>query len=311
MSRRLIVAVIASAAFAASAVAGAGMLDRQRLAACAASEGSVVSFSPSAGHACPGSIAFGLPFYQGETVHSGNPGQLTFHTYHLDRCIEFRDTYGSADILYPKTGIAIRHLRGKTWCRRLPTDKYSQLLTPGAVLKTTGTIFGIDSNKSGSVIKVTDGSISALSLATRTTITIKAGFQALVPLTGPPHAPTALKPDDADQEGDLFLRLSIISMGTAQPTAYLKQQRQTSLVVVGQDPAALKTEMPFLRGTKLQTLTAGQVATDPRIVLERAHEIQARTVLVVGEFSTVTPTLKTLAATIQSRLALIYAANDI
>src|SRR5262245_1507383 len=81
---------------------------------CATKEGDVLGYNPSAGHGCAAPIIVGADLFRNEREHAGNPGQLVFTTLHLNKCIEFADTSGSADILMPTPGVAIKHLNGKT-----------------------------------------------------------------------------------------------------------------------------------------------------------------------------------------------------
>jgi hypothetical protein len=95
-------------------------------------------------------------------------------------------------------------------------------------------------------------------------------------------------------------------MGTAQPAAFLQQFGQTSIVLVGSGDSALTGEQHFLPGVKTQPLTADEVIANPDLVLERAREASAQTVLVVGDFNAVEPALKTIAASITPTMTLLY-----
>ncbi len=306
-SFRILAAVSVAGALAATGIGAAFLLASNETNACSLNEGTVLAYLPTSGHSCPGLLTFSLPLYRRETVDSVNPGQLTFHTNHLSKCIEFRDTNGSADVLYPRAGIAIRHIRGKTWCLHLRGDGSKTLLTPGAIIRATGTIFGIDSKPRGSLIKVTRGKVRARSMATRQTITIRAGYQALIPTKGQPQRPRRLQLDTQDQEGAFFLRYNILSMGPAQPIEYLKANGEDKAVVVAQDTAQAQAQARELRGAKVQTLTAAQVIADPQIAFTKARQIGAHTIVVAGDFNSLKPTLTLIATGLPSDIALLFA----
>jgi hypothetical protein len=302
-----ILLVLTAAALLATGVAAAAPVHSRKLAACATNEGLVLAYLPMAGRSCSGGVSFHAHLKRGETTSSGNPGQFTFSTQHLDRCIEFRDTHGSSDILLPSNGVAIQHLSGKTWCRHLETDRFNKLRAVGAVINTGGTILGIDSTKKGSLVKVTDGSITAVSTATGKRVTMGAGQQVFIPANGPPQDPQSFNLDDQDKEAAFLLQFNVLSMGLKQPAEYLKAQQERTIVVIAQDSAAAKVQTTALRGVKLLTLSAAKVNADPKVALAAAQKVGARTIVVTGVFTALQPTLENLAGVLPPEIALLFA----
>jgi hypothetical protein len=306
--RRIRLGATAAALLIAAGLAIASPIAARHATACTTSEGQILAYVPTAGHSCTGTVIVGLTVFRTETVRSGNPGQLTFQTQHLNRCIEFRDTKGSADVLYPSFDIAIRHLRGKTWCRKRPGDAGKTLLAPGAVIHISGTVFGIDSTDQQSLIRVTVGSVTATSTATGQRVRIPAGFQALFPTAGPPEKPRRLSLDADDKQGSFFLSYDVLPIGRAQAAEYLKNHHESAAVIVGEDAKAGKLQAAALPRIRTRVVTAAQAAANPKLVIARARQIRAHTIIAAGTFAALEATLKALATTAPPDITILYVA---
>jgi hypothetical protein len=210
-------------------------------------------------------------------------------------------------VILPAVGIALRHLKGKTWCRHLDTDPYRTLTAVGSVIHMTGTILGIDSSPKGSLIKVSDGTVIAISTTSRQRITVRAGFQILIPTSGQLAQPSRLGLDSEDRQAAFFLRLDILPMGPTQPAEYLKQRRERRVLLVGQNPSIVKTESSNLKPAKVTVLTPDQVSSDSTLILSRIRQSGAHTVVVVGDFDPLQQILKSIATRLPPRIALLFA----
>jgi hypothetical protein len=274
---------------------------------CARVEGAVLTHDPSAGRSCRRLVNDGADLYRVEQLHTGTPGSLSFHTNHLYRCIEFADTTGSADVLLPGPGIAVKHVRGKTWCRHLASDPYRMLTAPGVVIRTSGTTFGIDSNGTGSTIKVAEGRVIAISRKTKRKVLVPAGYQVRVPKSGPPKRRRRLRPDGQDQQAMLFLTLGALPSGPAQVLGYLRANGQTSVVIVAEDSASAKNEAKKLPGITTALVTGAEVESDPSTPAGRADKIGAQTAVFVGAFEKMSPLLRLVSGHSPSDFVLVFA----
>jgi hypothetical protein len=278
------------AALVIAGVASAKVLNSAGTPACSTNEGQIEAYDPSVGRSCPQKVGVGQELDVSETVQTFN-GQLTFTTEHINRCIEWPAVNGSADVLRPEAGIAIKHLYGKTWCRHLASDHYKHLKAPGATLTLNGTIVGIDSTTQGSLVKVAEGTVTALSRASQKSVVVPAGFQLFVPVVGPPQALTRLVPDEQDIQAVGLLTSNAIPIGSAQVRERLTSGAEKAVVVVGQDAAAVQGEIDALKGMTVSALDAEQAQTTPKLILSQAKTIGARTVVVTGSFSVMQPIL--------------------
>ncbi|HZQ80859.1 MAG TPA: hypothetical protein VFB25_02660 [Gaiellaceae bacterium] len=312
MNPRRLFATLAVAVTVAAVAAGAGGSAAKRGLSCTVQEGTVVAYSPSARHSCAAGISAGAVLRRTETVQTGYPGQLTFHTNHLMRCIELNSApKGTADVIMPSKSIALQHVRGTTWCLHGPTDPAVTLTAPGATIVLGGTLFGVQTDATGSTVQVADGSATVRSTATRSSVTVGAGFQALIPPTGKPSAPVPLQLAETAQQAVFFLQFNVVPMGVAQPLAFVKQQKEKSAVVVASDGVALKTEAPFLNGLETRTFSAEQAQADPGAVLKGATALKTRVILAVGDFEALEPALTALSAAITTPMTLAYAAKPV
>jgi hypothetical protein len=303
---RILSAVLAAAALAAVA-ANTGSTPLAKRAACTAQEGRVEGWLTRAGHSCPGAIAVYLALFKTETVRTGNPGQLTFHTSHIYRCIELSGTAGSADVILPTPAIALRHVRGRTWCHRRRGDAGKTLTAVGAVIHTSGTIFGIDSTPKGSLIKASEGSVVVVATASRQRLTLRAGRQAAIPTNGQLAFSRPLDLDPLDKQAVFFLHNNILSMGPTQPAEYLKARRETKVVLIAENASIAKSERARLPGVRVTTLTAAQANSDPGALTARVSATGAGTVLVAGDFDHLQPTLHNVVAALPPEIAILFA----
>lgn len=302
-------APLAACALTFVALGGASTGGAQQSRGCRTVEGDVMSYSPIASGSCPGPIAVGQSIYRNEKISSGTSGGVTFETKHIYRCVQLADPHGTADRLYPKAGIALKHLRGTTWCDHHASDPSNTLTVPGATIQLQGTIIGIHTNQHGSVIKVAIGKARVTTTLTRQTITIGPNSQAFIaakqPLP-PRRQPLTLTPQE--QQLVFSLESGVIAMGDlSQPGSYLKLKKQTRAVVVGQDAATAQAETTALKndGVRSLAMTFAQVSNNPKTVLAYANKIMATTVIVIGDPIATPPIVKAIASVLPSTFTLL------
>jgi hypothetical protein len=249
----------------------------------------------------------GVSLHQAERV-STTTGKLTFRTTYLNQCTQFRPLKGKTeDIIQPSSTIALRHVSGKTWCRHRATDREASVGAPGAVIRITGTIFGIDADSTGTTVKLTDGSAVVQAIAARQTVKLAAGQQVFIPRTGTPQTGPA-QLDAQDTEGDFFMRFGVIPGALPQLAGFLKVARQPSVVVVAQDGPTAKIAQSKLHAFHPDVLLLSQVTDDPaKIVQEHASKLGVRTVAVAGDFAAVQQALQQIAA--GTKLQVVFLSN--
>jgi hypothetical protein len=273
-----------------------------RSAACATKAGQVLSYLPSAARLCVAAVFDNDSLYATETIKTGSPvGGFTFTTTGLYQCHE---SPGARDTVRPSPSVALKHLQGTTWCKRKPHSKKQFLTTKGAKIKTTGTIFGIQSGKR-SVIKVSKGRLQVIPTATKRPITLRAGRQLSVSAKGVPGKPRRFAPTRQDRFAVFLLRSGDLESGTKQVAEYLRVHDQSRVVVVFQDDAA-RREVTTGLNANAATIDAAQARKDPATVRQQVESLNAMTVAVAGSFSAMQPVLKAVRASVPSSVALLF-----
>jgi hypothetical protein len=230
--------------------------------------------------------------YAGETLQSNGVGNFTFKTGHLQECIEFAAPRGTGDVLRPRPGIALKHLRGTTWCKHDKSDKTRRTLrTPGAIIRLHGTTFGLQSNGKNSIIKVTGGSLTAISTSSGRFVTISGGQQASFPANGSPSAPQKLKPTATDEKAIALLSVGAAPMGIAEISQGLQTQGTQACILVAIDSATINTVGPELtkESIRFHALLASQVQSST--INSFATKLKTQTVVVAAPAADARPAL--------------------
>jgi hypothetical protein len=232
---------------------------------CSSKVGTVLGYDPAASHSCSGQTLVAQPLYAGEKLQSSGTGNFTFQTGHLPECIQFAAPKGTGDVLRPRPGIVLRHLRGTTWCKHDKSDTQTRTLrTPGAVIRLHGTTFGIQSNGKSSTIKVTGGSLTAISTFNGRFVTISGGQQASFPAHGSPSPPQKLKRSAVDAKAIALLSVGAAPMGIPAISQSLQSQGTQATILVGIDNATINAVGPELtkEGIRYHSLLASQVQSN-------------------------------------------------
>lgn len=273
-----------------------------RSASCATKAGQVVSYLPSAGRLCVMAVFDDDPLYATETIKTGSPvGGFTFKTPGLYQCHEGP---GARDTIRPAPGVALKHLQGTTWCKRKPHSKKQFLTLRGAKIKTTGTIFGIQSGKR-SVIKVSEGRLQVIPRATRRPIKLRAGRQLSISAKGVPGVPRRFSPTPQDRLAVFLLRTGDLESGAKQVAEYLHVHDQSRVVVVSQNES-VQNQVTIGLNAKTATIDAAQAKKDPAAVKQQVESLNAMTVAVAGSFNAMQPVLKAVRATVPSSVVLLF-----
>lgn len=260
---------------------------------CSSEVGTVLGYDPTVSHSCSGQTLVAQPLYAGETLQSNGVGNFTFKTGHLQECIEFAAPKGTGDVLRPRPGIALKHLRGTTWCKHDKSDTRRRTLrTPGAVIRLHGTTFGIQSNGKNSTIKVTGGSLTAISTSTGRFVTISGGQQASFPASGPPSSPQKLKPSTTDATAIALLSAGAAPMGIPEISQSLQNQGTQACILVATDNATINKVGPELtkESIRFHSLLASQVGSST--MNSFATKLKTQTVVVAAPAADARPVLE-------------------
>jgi hypothetical protein len=259
---------------------------------CSSKVGTVLGYDPTASHSCSGQTLVAQPLYAGETLQSNGAGNFTFKTGHLQECIEFAAPKGTGDVLRPRPGIALKHLRGTTWCKHDKSDKTRRTLrTPGAVIRLHGTTFGIQSDGKNSTIKVTGGSLTAISTFSGRFITISGGQQASFPANGSPSSPRKLKPTATDAKAIALLSVGAAPMGIPEILQSLQNQGTQACILVAIDSPTINKVGPELtkQSIRFHSLLASQVQSNT--INSFSIKLKTQTVVVAAPAADARPVL--------------------
>jgi hypothetical protein len=285
-----------------AAVGSASTNPAHRITTCALNEGKVVGYVPLAGRSCALAVLVGAALYKVETLHTGSPGDFTFHTAVLYRC---RESAKAADVIRPSPGVALKHLKGTTWCKRKPTSAKIYLTVTGKKIYTTGTIFGMDSVKNGAFLKVEEGTVVIPPQAGQQAVKVAAPAQVFISSGGRVGSvqPLQLTPDD--QKAVLLLQLDATAMGPKQVAQDLRARHETRLVLVPQDARSAQAVTAGLPA-KVSIVAASQARVDPAVVRTRLSQFGAKTVAVAGGFSKMQSVLKAVQSALPAGAALLF-----
>lgn len=285
-----------------AAIGSASTNRAHRIATCASSEGNVVGYVPHAGRSCAPAVLVGAVLYKVETLRTGSPGDFTFHTNVLYRCHE---SVRSEDLVRPSYSVALKHLKGSSWCRRKPKSPKIYLLVAGKKIYTVGTIFGMDSVKNGVFLKVEEGTVVIPPQAGQQAITVGAPAQVFIPVVGRVGSVQPLQVTPDDQKAVLLLQLDATAMGPKQVAEHLRSRDETRLVLVPQDARSARAVTAGLPA-KVSTVTAAQALANPNVVRTRMSHFGAKTVAVAGSFSKMRPVLKAVQPVLPAGAALLF-----
>jgi hypothetical protein len=263
-----------------------------RRAHCSSKVGTVLGYDPTASHSCSGETLVAQPLYAGETLRSNGTGNFTFQTGHLPECIQFAAPKGTGDVLRPRPGIVLKHLRGTTWCKHDKSDTQPRTLrTPGAVIRLHGTTFGIQSNGMRSTIKVTGGSLTGISTFNGRFVTISGGQQASFPAHRSPSPPQKLKRTAVDAKAIALLSVGAAPMGIPEIQQSLQNQGTQATILVGIDSATINTVAPELtkEGIRFHSLLASQVQSNT--LKSFSIKLKTQTVVIAAPAADVRPVL--------------------
>ena len=225
--------------------------------------GAVLGYDPTASASCSlQHPVVNQALYAGETVQTIGSGDLTFQSGRLQECIQLPAPQGTGDIVRPRAGIALKHLRGVTWCKHSRSDtKPRTLRTPGAVIRLHGTTFGIQSNGKNSTVKVTGGRLTAISTFSGRFVTITGGQQASFPAHGSPSPPRKLKPSALDFKAISLLSVAAVPMGIPEILQSLQSQGTQAVILVAIDNSTVNSVGPELtkESIRFHALLASQV----------------------------------------------------
>jgi hypothetical protein len=256
------------------------------VAKCTSLEGTVIGYDPDASTSCsPHAAQVHQDLFARETLRSNGGGDLTFDTNHLHKCIQFATLNGTRDILRPKPGVALRHLRGVTYCRHVTGDAGSRsLTTPGAVIRLHGTMFALASDGKNSTIKVAHGRIRARSTFDQRIVTITAGYKAYFPANAPPSQPRTFKGTRRDAEAFALLSVDAAPAGVDEIAQGLNDVGIHTAVVVAFDNATLNAERSALGndGIKVGLLLASRLKKQPSILTTTATKFHTTAVVVAA-----------------------------
>lgn len=250
---------------------------------CASKVGAVLGYDPDASDSCSPRTLVAQPLYAGETVRSGSPGDFTFQTGHLKECIQLPAPNGTADILRPRAGIALKHLHGTTWCEHAKSDtKPRTLRTPGAVIRLHGTTFGIESNGRSSTVKVSGGSLTAISTFSGRYVTINSGHQAVFPINSYPSKLGKLKPTTIDAKALALLSVGATPMGIPEVLQSLQNEGTKAAILVALDSSTLNTVGPQLgsEGISYHGLLDSALQSNPSSFNTFAAKLHTQTAVV-------------------------------
>lgn len=281
-----------AAACAVAAIATTAAARETRSASCSATEGSVLSYVPTAGRQC-GAVVSGATLFRTETVHTAAAGGFTFRTNHIHSC---RESGGSSDELMPSASVALLHLTGTTWCVHRPGDKGRTLAARNAKILTTGTTVGMSYSKTGLTVKLEDGSARVTQSGSSRSILVPSGSQLFVPFTGRAEKPTPAELTPDDQLAVVELRLDVLGIGSRVLGTVLRQRRETSAVLIGDSPDTLAQMQKTLTRAKTATFTFDQVNSEPGRVETALKELRTHVVVTAGPFpdaSAIWDTLRT------------------
>jgi hypothetical protein len=257
----------------------------------------VIGYDPTVSHSCSALTLVAQPLYAGETVKSHGSGDFTFQSGPLQKCIQLPAPKGTGDVLHPRPGVVLRHLRGTTWCRHSKSDKRTRTLrTPGAIIRLNGTTFGIESNGRNSTIKVVAGSVTAISTSSGRFVTIRGGQQAHFPANGSPSPPRKLNPTASDAKAIALLSVGAAPMGILAISQSLQNQGTQATILVAIDSATINTVGPHLTKEKIRFLSVlpSQVKSDPNILNSYATKLGTQTVVVAAPAAEARPILDTV-----------------
>jgi len=250
---------------------------------CSSKVGTVLGYDPTASHSCSGETLVAQPLYAGETVQSNGTGNFTFQTGHLPECIQFAAPKGTGDVLRPRPGIVLKHLRGTTWCKHDKSDTHTRTLrSPGVVIRLHGTTFGIQSNGKRSTIKVTGGSLTAVSTFDGRFVTISGGQQASFPAHGSPSLPQPLKRSPIDAKAISLLSVGAAPMGIPEIFQSLQNQGTKSTILVALDSSTFNAVGPQLtkQGISYHALLDSQLKANPNALNTFGTKLRTQTVVV-------------------------------
>jgi hypothetical protein len=292
--RALIFLLIALLTSLTSAAALAPASLSAQAAHCSSKVGTVLGYDPTASHSCSGDTLVAQPLYAGETVQSNGTGNFTFQIGHLPECIQFAAPKGTGDVLRPRPGIVIRHLRGTTWCKHDKSDTQTRTLkTPGAIIRLHGTTFGIQSNGKRSTIKVTGGNLTAISTFSGRFVTISGGHQASFPVHGSPSQPQRLKRSATDAKAINLLSVGAAPMGIPEIFQSLQNQGTKSTILVALDSSTLNAVGPQLskEGITFHALLDSQLKSNPNALNTFGTKLRTQTVVVATPAADARPAL--------------------
>lgn len=298
MIDRLLVSFLTASLIVLTTAAAAASQPRSGLKArCASYVGNVISYVPHASGSCSSQTYDGEKLYAGEAVTSRGPGKFAFMTHHLHECIQFASPRGTGDILRPRRGVLLRHLRGTTYCLHAGADQGPRTLrTPGAVVHLHGTMFALESDGRNSTVKVKHGRIRAVSTFDGRAVTIKAGYRDYFPANRPPGRPRPFTGSSTDVEAFALLFVDGAPTGVAEVAQGLKKAGVHSAILVALDSATVSSERSALgkNGIKVHALLASQLQKDPSLLTNTATQFNLQNVIVAASVDQAPPLLDTV-----------------
>jgi hypothetical protein len=280
-----IIAVLVAAGALAAAAASPGSARHAHALTCSSGEGTITGVIPASTHSCHPAVNI----FAVETLSTGANAAASqmFTTHHLHACKELAN---ASVVVRPSSAIAIRWVRGTTWCRRTSDqDAKSYLSAKNTVIRTNGTIVGVTASKSSVLVKLTDGTGTVTSITPKRTVQMQPDTQVRVPISGPPSKVVPIQLAPADEVALAELRQDVVQTGPAQAKASLTATKERAAVVIGDSDATAKRMQTLLPSATTDALTVQQVTDDPSIVATELERLNTTTVFTAGAFDTVSP----------------------
>jgi hypothetical protein len=199
-------------------------------------------------------------------VSSTNP-DFGFATPHLTECDEY---VGSTDQLTAKTSpVALVHLNGETWCRRVSGDASPIQVVVFKTLGKThirqvhnvvgGDVIGLVVNNGQMTVFVERGSAKVDG------VPVGQGHQDNVPpLAGATSAVMTFTPNPEEANTINELEYNVIASSAQQVLQYLGQTNESSVVLVGVDSTTVAAEAQTLKAAGIQVQVVN--TTDPAAI---------------------------------------------
>jgi ferric-dicitrate binding protein FerR (iron transport regulator) len=241
---------------------------------------------------CATTVVDGRPLYRNERVRTGTAGQLTFSTKHLTQC---RLGANSDATFFPRPNVALRLDVGTIWCLQTP-GLGARIVTPTGVVKITGTLLGVETDRTTTMVKVADGDVVVLARSgIGPPAQLGAGSQVVVPKGAPADPVDGFEPTVEDEQAITALTLDAPEATLGQVrTAILKAGSavgvigETHTLVARAESKLASTKVRFIDWSSVDNFLADENGT------ARLPEAGVKVVVLVGSLDTLAPAIQRL-----------------